>query len=164
MAFRRGSLKVITIKNGDLFSATEGIICHQVNCKGKMGRGVAAIFPNYFPAAYKSYLKFCNIAKEDTKVLLGHCLFVDEENGSSCCMFAQDDWRGHNKRNTDYEAFKVCCERICLHAHKVSEDWRNYPINMPYKIGCGLGGGDWNIVFKILEEQFKDYNLILWRL
>ena len=154
---------MITIKNGNLFSATEGIICHQVNCKGKMGRGVAAIFPKYFPESYKQYLKICNIAKNKTEALLGHCLFVEEVNGESCCMFAQNDWRGRNKCNTDYEAFKICCVNIRRHLRAIDNPYA-YPINMPYKIGCGLGGGDWNIVYNILETQFKEYNLILWKL
>ena len=35
---------MIKIVEGDLFSAPNGIICHQVNCKGNMGRGVAKTF------------------------------------------------------------------------------------------------------------------------
>ena len=41
---------------------------------------------------------------------------------------------------------------------------KNYQINMPYFIGCGLGGGDWNIIKVILEEEFKNNNLILWKI
>ena len=32
---------MIKIINGDLFDTDANIICHQVNCKGKMGSGVA---------------------------------------------------------------------------------------------------------------------------
>jgi hypothetical protein len=35
---------------------------------------------------------------------------------------------------------------------------------MPYDIGAGLGGGNWTIIYDILEEEFEGYNLILWRL
>ena len=29
-------------------------------------------------------------------------------------------------------------------------------IGIPYKIGCGLGGGDWNIVEDIIKTVFRD--------
>ena len=36
---------------------------------------------------------------------------------------------------------------------------------IPYKIGCGLANGDWNIVSKIIEETFKeDVKLTVYRL
>ena len=31
-------------------------------------------------------------------------------------------------------------------------------ITIPYNIGCGLAGGDWNIVYKIIEELSNYYN------
>jgi len=29
-------------------------------------------------------------------------------------------------------------------------------VYIPYKIGCDLAGGDWNIIEKIIEEDFPD--------
>ena len=50
---------MITIKEGDLFRAPSGIICHQVNCKGNMGRGVAKIFKEKYPFAFSQYKDLC---------------------------------------------------------------------------------------------------------
>ena len=148
---------MVTIKDGDLFSAPEGIICHQVNCKGNMGRGVAKTFRLVFPQAYNKYLGICRSSINP----LGRTMFCIEDTGESCCMFAQNDWRG-NGCNTDYAAFRSCCkeikERIDLCENK------DKPINMPFGIGCGLGGGDWIIIKSILEEEFENYNVILWKL
>ena len=153
---------MIKIINGDLFTAPEGLICHQVNCKGNMGRGVAKQFRELYPRAYYRYLSLCQSSSAAT--LLGTCLFnKEDDNHISCSMFAQDDWRGNNVCNTNYNAFRECCGEIkefIIH-NKLSRD---YPINMPYGIGAGLGGGDWLIIHSILEEEFLDYNLILWRL
>ena len=33
-----------------------------------------------------------------------------------------------------------------------------------YKIGCVRGGADWEVVYKIIEEELKDYDVELWRL
>ena len=144
------------IRDGDLFSAPYGIICHQVNCKGTMGRGIAKTFRLVFPHAYSNYLEVC----KNQENLLGHSIFCIEDTGESCCMFAQADWGGCGC-NTDYAAFRSCCKEIKKY---VDLRYRNMPINMPYKIGCGLGGGDWTIVKSILEEEFDGYNVILWRL
>lgn len=153
---------MITIKEGSLFSAAEGLICHQVNCKGNMGRGVAKQFRELYPRAYYRYLSLCQSSSAAT--LLGTCLFNREDDKHiSCSMFAQDDWRGHNICNTNYAAFRECCGEIkefIIH-NKLSRD---YPINMPYGIGAGLGGGDWLIIYSILEEEFEGHDLILWRL
>lgn len=152
---------MVTIKDGDLFSA-RGLICHQVNCKGNMGRGVAKTFRSLYPIAYNNYLSWCKEAAKDTKQLLGQTLFCIEETGTTCCMFAQDDWHGHNVCNTNYSAFRDCCKAIGQWVD--SFHTKTYEVNMPYGIGCGLGGGDWLIVKAILDDEFKDYNLILWKL
>lgn len=151
---------MILIKEGDLFRAPSGIICHQVNCKGVMGRGVAKTFKEKYPFAFSKYKDLCKDRVPDK--LLGTVLMRYEiDNKWTCCMFAQDDWRGHGC-NTDYAAFDECCDAIkreikALHLGDIT-------INMPYRIGAGLGGGDWNIVYSILEKQFKNYNVILWKL
>ena len=37
-------------------------------------------------------------------------------------------------------------------------------IAMPYKIGCGLGGGNWNVVYGIIEKILGPYYTVeLWR-
>lgn len=153
---------MITIKEGSLFSAAKGLICHQVNCKGNMGRGVAKQFRELYPRAYYRYLSLCQSSSAAT--LLGICLFNrEDDNHISCSMFAQDDWRGHNVCNTDYQAFTQCCREIRQFII-FSELPQNFPINMPYGIGAGLGGGDWLIIYSILEEEFEGHDLILWRL
>jgi hypothetical protein len=34
-------------------------------------------------------------------------------------------------------------------------------IAVPVNIGCGLGGGNWNIVNTIITETFKDTDVII---
>lgn len=150
---------MIKIVEGNLFSAPNGIICHQVNCKGNMGRGVAKTFKEKYSQTFELYASFCH--KYDPTELLGKIMFRAEYDGKwTCCMFAQDDWRGHGC-NTNYAAFRECCNAIKYRIEALQSDMI---INMPYRIGAGLGGGDWQIIYSILEEEFKDYNLILWKL
>ena len=153
---------MITIKEGDLFDAPRGLICHQVNCKGNMGKGVAKTFREVYPRAYHKYLEWCKQGSAAT--LLGSCLFnKEDDNHISCSMFAQNDWRGYNVCNTNYAAFRQCCREIRKYI-TLEELPQDTPINMPFGIGAGLGGGDWLIIYDILEEEFEGYDLILWRL
>jgi hypothetical protein len=34
--------------------------------------------------------------------------------------------------------------------------YKNKTIAFPYKMGCHRGGGDWDIVYKMIEDAFKD--------
>lgn len=154
---------MIEIREGSLFNALYGIICHQVNCQGVMGYGVAKIFKKKFPHAYKQYVDYCYSFKEQD--ILGDVLIMREDPNrvATCCMFAQNKYgKRHGVCNTDYAAFRHCCWEIKDYIYNTQE--HDYPINMPYRIGCGAGGGDWQIVYSILEEEFENYNLILWKL
>lgn len=139
------------IRNGDLFSAPSGLICHQVNCKGKMGAGIALTFRKKYPEAYRLYAELCYNNTPDK--LLGTCLVYK----NAVCMFAQDGYGSGVQ--TKYDAFRNCCKYLANTARE-----NNMIINMPYGIGCGLAGGDWIKVYSILREEFKGLHVILWKL
>ena len=42
--------------------------------------------------------------------------------------------------------------------------FENLSIAMPYKIGCVRGGANWDKVYEIIQDVFKDCNVELWRL
>lgn len=60
---------------------------------------------------------------------------------------------------TDYEAMKKALTEIKEYAKSF-----DLSIAIPYKIGCGIANGDWNIVYKIIEEVFSDYDVALYKL
>jgi hypothetical protein len=69
---------------------------------------------------------------------------------------------GANGRYTNYDALRECLYKL----RKVGENlhWSDYLpqdlIYLPYGIGCGLAGGDWNIVSKIIEEELPTAVLV----
>ena len=79
------SIKVI---DGDLFDTTAPIICHQVNCQGRMGSGVAKQVRAKYPAAYRQYMYLCG--DKSSSELLGHAQFVYGTDKIVVNMFAQD--------------------------------------------------------------------------
>ena len=50
---------MIKIINGDIFSGTEDIICHQVNTLGVMGSGIALQIKKLYPMVFTAYRMFC---------------------------------------------------------------------------------------------------------
>lgn len=59
---------------------------------------------------------------------------------------------------TDYTAFQSCLKRIKLTVPA------GETIAMPFKIGCGLGGGDWNVILGLIQKELSDkYTVELWR-
>ena len=47
-------------ENSDLTYSNAEMICHQVNCQGKMGSGVAKAIKEKFPTAYQMYMNMSN--------------------------------------------------------------------------------------------------------
>lgn len=37
-------------------------------------------------------------------------------------------------------------------------------VAVPFKIGCGIANGDWEIVLDIINKVFKDYSVSLYKL
>lgn len=137
---------------GDVLQIPTIYICHQVNCRGVMGAGLAKQVKEKWPAVYQQYKENCNaMFPED---LLGLNDFIPI-NDTVCIvnMYAQDKY-GKDACYTNYKAFRECLTRIARQADKKTDI-----IRFPYKIGCGLAGGDWNIIQKLIYEILGDYNV-----
>lgn len=50
---------MIKTVEGNILDAEEDIICHQVNCKGVMGAGLAKQIKSKYPNVYKDYKRLC---------------------------------------------------------------------------------------------------------
>ena len=135
----------------DIFESGADAILHQVNCQGVMGSGIAKQVRERFPEVYINYKRYCN-EHED---LLGRTfpVLIDPKHGSRIQavfnLFAQNHYGYDGKCYTDYEALKKC-----LYDVKQYTGYRK--IAIPYKMSCHRGGGDWNVVYKMIEEVFGD--------
>ena len=143
----------VKIIDGDLFETKANYICHQVNCQGRMGSGVAKQIRSKYPEAYDAYIEKCK-----TTGVLGQTQFVKCKNGKTVVnMFAQDRYGYDGERYTDYAAFMSCLMAIRI---VVPE---NEVVAMPYKIGCGLGGGEWGVVLRMIKEELPNHTVELWK-
>lgn len=72
------------------------------------------------------------------------------------------------KQYTDVKAFREGLSFIRQQIPVYWFDTDNRPhkttIALPYKIGCGRGGADWEVVYKIIEEELSSFKVELWKL
>jgi O-acetyl-ADP-ribose deacetylase (regulator of RNase III) len=143
----------------DIFESGADYILHQVNCQGVMGSGVAKQVKDKFPKVYDEYKKWCNTIPLD--VLLGHAQFVNTQEDYNTSfkgiinLFAQNNFGYDGNRYTNYDALRNSLEWVkgCVFSNKT--------IAIPYLMSCHRGGGDWNVVYKMIEEIFKDHNVLI---
>ena len=153
---------MIKIINGNLFDTDAEIICHQCNCQGVMGSGVAAEVKCRYPNVYMEYRK----AYESDELNLGHVIFSltgNEKKQVIANLLGQLNY-GRNKQHTSYTALQQCLKYV----RNYVETWyQGQPIKIafPYGMGSVRGGGDWNTVYRIIEEELGQYyNVEIWRL
>ena len=146
---------MVKIVKGNILNATEDIICHQVNCMGIMGAGLAKQIKYKYPEVFKAYKELCNFHKDDLKFLLGKILKVDCHDGKKIVnMFGQYNY-GTNSIQTNYTALENCFKKLFEKVSNINN--LNKTVAIPYKIGCGLAGGDWNVVFHMIEKVSEEY-------
>ena len=142
----------------DIFESGANIVCHQVNCQGVMGSGIAKQVREKYPHVYDLYKNFCDAHKHNPSVMLGHCLpyatweeYNTNFNGI-VNLFAQEKFGYDGKCYTDYDALHQCLGYVNEHIKYFDDK----TVAIPYLMGCHRGGGDWNVVYKMIEEVFDD--------
>lgn len=137
---------------GNILECSENIIVHQTNCMGVMGSGLAKQVKAKYPEVFNAYYHFCktNVVED----ILGSALICEANDGKIIAnVFGQNNY-GTDKQYTDYDALRHGLEEVKSFAEE-----RNLTVALPYKLGCGKGGGDWEVVSKIIEEVFNSYEL-----
>ena len=152
----------------DILRSGANIICHQVNCKGVMGSGVAKQIREQFPNVYDIYKQKCTASRPHK--LLGVSQFVPVVTDKTpnflgvFNLFGQKDYGYDGKQYTDYQALRTAFTTMksCIDTLSTVSDKR-FSVAIPYKIGCGRGGGDWDVVLDIIYEVFNDsrYDILI---
>ena len=92
--------------------------------------------------------------------MLGHIQIVHNEDDPGVINMAAQRFYGYDgKRYTSYNAFWSCLEEITVKVPKGSK------IAFPAKIGCGLGGANWEVIFRMIEQVLgEDYEVYIYML
>ncbi|CAF1813878.1 Macro domain-containing protein [Bacillus subtilis] len=157
---------MIKIVKGNILDASEDIIVQQVNCKGVMGAGLAKAILNKYPNVKKEYQSFrnFNLNKGLTdKDLLGLVNYVRVSDVKVIAnIFGQVNIKKNRFDNTVYT--KTDALTRGLKEVKELSKQLNKSVAIPYGIGCGLAGGDWNIISELIESIFSDYKVTIYKL
>lgn len=145
---------------GDILTVKAGYICHQVNTSGIMGAGLALSIRNKWPRVYKEYKDFCDSKKEK----LGRVLIINVVLGVSVInLFGQSDIWKNKERRTRYDAvadaFKLLRDGT-LSQEAYNENCCFDKLFVPKYMGCGLGGGDWDIYLSIILHYFPQVIIV----
>lgn len=151
----------IRIVNGDIFQSGADVIVHQVNCQGVMGSGVAKQVREKYPNVFQKYRELCNRYKDahNESGLLGVAQIVQTDNGSTkyiANLFAQNNFGYDGKCYTNYEALRKCLAYV-------AQQFRHSTIAIPYLMACHRGGGDWDMVSKMIEEEFEGCDVTFYK-
>lgn len=143
---------------GDLLAADLDVVCHQVNCQGKMNSGIAKRIREKYPRVFTEYSTLCAITKDED--LLGEVQPVMLDDGKYIVvnMFSQLNYGYDGRRYTSYDAIWACLNKIKMY---IPEEKK---IGFPARIGCVRGGANWNIVRTMIEEVFSDREVYIYDL
>lgn len=159
--------------NGNLLESNCPVICHQVNCMGKMNSGIAKAIREKWPVVFKEYKELSEswhswaYAHYDQNpedwvmmAMLGKVQQVQvAENQFVLNLFGQGSYGYDGKRYTSYDAFWECLHGIRA---LVSQE---VPLAFPDHIGCCRGGANWTIIKTMIEEVLgEDYEVYIYKL
>ena len=134
---------MVSYHKGDLLKSDCNVICHQVNLQGVMGGGIAKQISEKYPDCEKAYNDYSkNYGDQNTRSTVYMCKVGEKKWIANC--YSQSLFY-----DTVYDWVKKCFNSV-----KDFAEQNNYSVGLPYKYGCGIAHGDWNIVSNIIEEVF----------
>ena len=152
----------IKIIDGNLLDFPNEIdfIAHSCNTQNVMGAGIARAIKDRYPNAYSAD---CHAMMNNDNQLGWYSFAVTDatQNKGIYNMYTQDKIGGN--RAVNYEAFYVALKKVADHIEWQSkhEDEKK-ALGLPYGISCGLAGGNWGVIFSmindiLIDRSFKTY-------
>lgn len=146
---------MITYKKGNLLSAKEKVIAHQVNCFGVAAGLAGAIFRKW-PTAEHDYQQL--IKRCPPKSLLGMAQLTGEQKDRArhviCNLFGQyEPGPAYNPKRLE-QALEMLGNTARI---------MKWSVALPYKLSCGIAGGDWDEVLEIIERTMDGVDCVIYQ-
>jgi O-acetyl-ADP-ribose deacetylase (regulator of RNase III) len=133
----RGDITIL--EGGD--PSSKKLLCHCCNDIGVMGAGVALAIANRFPIVKEEYLK-------QDKYVLGEVQFVSVTPLLVVANIIGQHGIGRRNNPIRYDALRQGFQTIAKRVTNTLEE-----VHIPKFIGCGLAGGDYSVVSRLIEEE-----------
>lgn len=142
---------ILQVETINILEISEGIIGHQVHVQhpdgrrpGTFGKGLAYQIRKKYPYVFERY-------KADAENWeLGRIQIVNASNTINNKLRVANlagQLTYGNGLQTDYDALSICLDKL----HKWAK-FRGQRVYLPYGLGCGNAGGDWEIVYSIIDS------------
>lgn len=139
---------MIKIVREDITTATDCVIPHGVNCQGRMASGVAKAIKEKWPLVYDDFMY-----RPTGKDMLGSLTAINvSEDITVFNCYTQEFYGRDGKRYASLWAVERTLREVFQYAAFMKKK-----ICMP-KIGCGLGGLDWDTEVKPIVEKLSTLN------
>ena len=137
---------MIRYVKGNIFNSQMETIVNPVNCVGVMGKGLALEYKKRYPALFLSYKSTCA-----RKLIIPGRVYVSRQQDKKVLLFpTKDHW-------TDPSKYEYIDSGLSYFA-KNYKDLNIQSCAFP-RIGCGLGGLDWEKVKALLEKHLGDLDI-----
>lgn len=134
----------------DMFLSGCQVLVNPVNCVGAIGRGLAVQFRTKFPTMAKHYTEDC---KRYKLYKPGDCIMYNE-NGTIIANLATEN---HYRYGAKKEYIAKSLENLRSHMEQAGYTSVAIP-----RIGCGLGGLDWNEIRPLILEKLANAPFEIW--
>ena len=153
---------MIHYKKQCIFEAVDAgqidVLIHQCNCFNNMGAGIAPLIAKRFPEAHHADLQ---TIRGDLNKLGSFSYATTEQELIVINAYGQYHYSRHKERTgTEYPALRKALQGVSEFLRNIDSTCK-LKIGMP-KIGCGLGGGSWDIVSNIINEELSDFDVTVY--
>lgn len=142
---------------GDLLASNCTVIAHGCNCFNTMGSGIARAIRARYPLAYAAD---CQTVRGD-KTKLGSYTICTYPDRTIFNLYTQYGF-GTDKMHLDYEALVTALEAMNFWLD--TTDPAQYEIVGLPRIGCGLAGGEWEVVEELINAVFQTREIHIYSL
>ena len=141
----------------DIFLSGAQVLVNPVNCVGAMGKGLAKEFKKRYPSMFIGYKQDCNLGIYKP----GYCYLSHQaDNQWIANIPTKQDWRDPSKKEWVVQGIKNLVQDMAK-----SGGWyrtqRLTSVAIP-RIGCGLGGLDWNEIRPLIIQELKGCYFDVW--
>ena len=136
----------VGLTKGDILRSTQHALVNTVNCVGIMGKGIALIFKNKYPAMFEDYVERC----ERNEVRLGEPYVYDAGDHLIVNFPTKQHWRSVSRLSDIEAGLGYLKEHL--------SEWGIKSIAVP-PLGCGNGQLDWSVVGTTLVRHLKEFGI-----
>ncbi len=134
---------------GNILESSAEALCNPVNCVGIMGKGLAKQFKDKFPNYFNWYQAKCanREIRPGYPEVYGMAKYGLMEDSLETLYIVSFPTKDHWSEKSNLKDIEEALIRLC---HKVKE--RNIKSIALPRLGCGLGGLDWNVVKPVMTQ------------